>query len=131
MMTLAYQVGACSTRRRNFSTPLVIFGAIAAHLGKPRNPFANINMLRNQGDKCVFECGSWEFQLATFWNEIRVLIRRDNPALKAPICSWIYVRNVLLLQRPTFMIVALSAPLSLTAMAPEARKEWDPIRSGV
>ena len=41
-----------------------------------------------------------------------------------------YIKNVSEDHRPSFMIVVSSWPLSLSAMAPPARKECTPIRSG-
>ena len=37
-----------------------------------------------------------------------------------------YVKKVRLVQRPPFMMVIKSHPLSFIAMAPPARREWDP-----
>ena len=49
----------------------------------------------------------------------------ETPLENAPICSWMYMRNVSEDQRPNFLMVSRSMPLSFIAMAPPARSEWE------
>ena len=55
----------------------------------------------------------------------------DTPYDKAAICSWMYMRNVSLCQRPILRMVSCGIPLMYIAMAPPARRLCDPIRFGV
>ena len=61
----------------------------------------------------------------TFWNLNAVDIFQATPAVKAPICEWMYVRYISDDQRPTLIIVLSEAPLSFMAVAPPALRLWD------
>ena len=67
----------------------------------------------------------------TFWNLNAVDIFQATPAVKAPICEWMYVRYVSDDQRPALIIVLLEAPLSFMAIAPPTLRLWDDTRSRV
>lgn len=67
----------------------------------------------------------------TFWNLNAVDMFHATPAVKAPICEWMYVRYVRDDHRPTRIIVLSEAPLSFMAIAPPARRLWDDTRSMV
>ena len=67
----------------------------------------------------------------TFWNLNAVDIFHATPAVKAPICKWIYVRYVRDDHQPTHIIVLSEAPLSFMAIAPPALRLWDETRSMV
>jgi hypothetical protein len=54
--------------------------------------------------------------------------RAARLALSVPICEWMYVKYVVPDHRPIFMMVESIAPCSLSAIAPDARSEWVPIR---
>jgi hypothetical protein len=68
-------------------------------------------------------CGAQSFG-AMLWKGMYWDICFATPAVKAPICSWMYSRKVLEDQRPCFLMVMVSMPLSFMAIAPPARKEW-------
>ncbi len=61
----------------------------------------------------------------TFWNLTAVDIFQATPAVKAPICEWMYVRYVSNDRRLTLIIVLSEAPLSFMAIAPPALRLWD------
>ena len=46
----------------------------------------------------------------------------------AEICSCMYMRKVSLFQRPIFLIVLWATPLRYMAIAPPARRLWEPTR---
>ena len=52
----------------------------------------------------------------------------ETLADKAEICSWMYIRKVSLFQRPIFFIVLCATPFRYMAIAPPARRLWDPTR---
>ena len=66
---------------------------------------------------------------AMLMNVRLVLILSDSPALRCAIWLWIYCKKVRPDHRPIFIIVVSSAPVSLSAMAPPARRECGPTRS--
>ena len=53
---------------------------------------------------------------------------REVPVVIAAICEWIYVRNVRVRHRPSFIIASELCPDNQSAIAPEARNECAPIR---
>ena len=65
------------------------------------------------------------------WNTMGVDMRVETLLESADICSWMYIRNVSLVQRPIFLMVACGTPLRYIAMAPPARRLWDPTSAGV
>lgn len=67
---------------------------------------------------------------AMFVNGSVWLILLDMSLLRCAIWLWMYSRNVSDLHRPCFMIVVSLWPVSLRAMAPPARRECTPTRSG-
>ena len=58
------------------------------------------------------------------WNLMWLLILVETPAENAEICSCRYIRKVSDDQRPNFLMVSRSTPLSFMAIAPPARREW-------
>ena len=65
-----------------------------------------------------------------FVNDIFVLIFFARSWLRWAIWLCIYSRKVSDDHRPIFLIVVSASPMSLRAIAPPARKEWTPMRSG-
>jgi len=59
-----------------------------------------------------------------------VLIFVEMPFARCPIWLWIYMRKVLLDHLPYFINTESSSFCSLRAIAPPARSEWVPTRSG-
>ena len=51
------------------------------------------------------------------------LICLEMPVANAPVCEWMYIRNVNKVHLPCFWIVAVDAPLRRRAMMPPAWRE--------
>lgn len=68
--------------------------------------------------------------LATLMNVRFVLIFVDRSLERCAIWLWMYCKNVIDVQRPCFLIVVSETPWSFSAIAPPARREWTPTRSG-
>jgi hypothetical protein len=58
---------------------------------------------RNKGEK------AYQAPVPTLVNRIWVAIRAAGPTLRAPIWEWMYVRNVIPVQRPIFMMRVVDA----------------------
>lgn len=67
---------------------------------------------------------------AMFWNMSCVLIFVDRDFDKCAIWLWMYWRNVMDVQRNCFWIMVSETPCSFCAIAPPARRECTPTRSG-
>ena len=59
------------------------------------------------------------------------LIFDERSALKCAIWLCMYCRNVRDVQRPCFIMVVSLSPVSLSAIAPPARREWTPTKTGL
>ena len=66
----------------------------------------------------------WRLGPQMLMNGTCLLICVARPEENAAICSWMYMRKVSEDHRPCFWMVSRSAPLSLIAIAPPARREW-------
>ncbi len=67
---------------------------------------------------------------ATLTKGMWVLIFAATPSESFPIWLWMYICQVLEVQRPNFWMSESLYPMSLSAMAPPARREWAPTMSG-
>ena len=85
---------------------------------------ARVRGLRRPG------CAHGFSMLAMLVNGRGVLILVVMSFPRCAICAWMYMRKVRELHRPCFMIVVSSRPWSFIAIAPPARREWTPMRSG-
>ena len=61
---------------------------------------------------------------AMLWNCTCCDILFEIPRENAEICSWMYIRKVLVLQRPIFLMVVSGTLARCMAMAPPLRKLW-------
>ena len=67
---------------------------------------------------------------AMFWNVRFMLIFEDRSFMRCAIWLCMYWMNVIDIHLPCFLIMVSETPWSLSAIAPPARKECTPMRSG-